>query len=63
MGYNLLGGSTFIYDRTPLYEDCDSAGHSIGHKEIEGNNVYIIAVRETTSNEEWIINFCLGVNE
>ena len=63
MEYDLVGGKPFNYDRTPSYEDCDFVGYSIGHKSIAGYDVYIIAVRGTTSNEEWISNFRLGEND
>ena len=45
------------------YEDNDFVAYTIGHKVISGHNVYVVAVRGTTGNEEWISNFHLGTGD
>ena len=63
MGYELLGGSSYNYDRDTTYDDNDFVGYTIGYKVIEDYNVYIVAVRGTPKSEEWISDFHLGDGE
>ena len=60
MEYELLGGQSYNYGKPTTYENNDFVAYSIGHKVIDGHDVYIVAVRGTPKSEEWISNFHLG---
>lgn len=59
MGYDLVGGKTYNYDRIATYEDNDFVAYAIGKKPINNFNVYIVAIRGTNSDAEWFSDFRL----
>ena len=60
MGYALFGGNTYNYSRDATYSDNDFVAYTVGYRKIQNYNVYIVAVRGTTGNCEWLSNFKLG---
>ena len=66
MNYTLVDSKTFNYDgeRKATYEDNDFVAFSIGHKKVSLNgeiyNAYVVPIRGTTGNDEWLSNFKLG---
>ena len=66
MNYTLVDGKTFNYDgeRKATYEDNDFVAFSIGYKKVSLNgetyNAYVVPIRGTTGNDEWLSNFKLG---
>ena len=66
MNYTLVDGKTFNYDgeRNATYEDNDFVAFSIGYKKVSLNgetyNAYVVPIRGTTGNDEWLSNFKLG---
>ncbi len=66
MNYTLVDSKTFNYDgeRKATYEDNDFVAFSIGYKKVSLNgetyNAYVVPIRGTTGNDEWLSNFKLG---
>ncbi len=66
MNYTLVASKTFNYDgvRKATYEDNDFVAFSIGYKKVSLNgetyNAYVVPIRGTTGNDEWLSNFKLG---
>ena len=53
----------YNYSRQATYANNDFVAYTVGHRNIKGYNVYIVAVRGTTGNCEWFSNFNLGKND
>ena len=66
MNYTLVDSKTFNYDgeRKATYEDNDFVAFSIGYKKVSLNgetyNAYVVPIRGTTGNDEWLSNFKMG---
>ena len=47
----------------PTYADNDHVKVYVGHKRLDGYDVYVVPVRGTTTNCEWFSNFNLGTGD
>lgn len=51
------------YNFVPTYEDNDRVAFTIAYKQINGKNVFVVPIRGTHGNCEWLSNFNLGTGE
>ena len=64
MGFDKSSIQTFgSYDFVPTYEDNDRVAFTIAYKQINGKNVFVVPIRGTHGNCEWLSNFNLGTGE
>lgn len=64
MGFDNSSIQTFgSYDFMPTYEDNDRVAFTIAYKKVNGKNVFVVPIRGTHGNCEWLSDFNLGTGQ